>query len=133
MYDSEKMNNSMTLQIKTLEQYKEVYQESVEKPEYFWAKQAETFQWQQKWDSILEWDFKTPKIKWFAGGKLNITENCLAINQLLSGNLMIRMHQQRPIPIRNYMRRYVNLGMRLEHMVSRKGIGFVFTCQWYQN
>ena len=67
----------MTLQIKTLEQYKEVYKESVEQPEYFWAKQAETFHWQQKWDSILEWDFKTPKVKWFAGGKLNITENCL--------------------------------------------------------
>ncbi len=67
----------MTLQIKTLEQYKEVYKESVEKPEYFWAKQAETFHWQQKWDSILEWDFKTPNVKWFEGGKLNITENCL--------------------------------------------------------
>lgn len=67
----------MTLQIKTLEQYKEVYKESVEKPEFFWAKQAETFHWQQKWDSILEWDFKTPSIKWFEGGKLNITENCL--------------------------------------------------------
>ena len=67
----------MTLQIKTLEQYKEVYQESVEKPEYFWAKQAETFHWQKKWDNILEWDFKTPSIKWFEGGKLNITENCL--------------------------------------------------------
>jgi len=67
----------MTLQIKSLEQYNEVYRESVENPEKFWAEQAETFQWQQKWDKVLSWDFKKPEVKWFEGGKMNITENCL--------------------------------------------------------
>ncbi len=67
----------MTLQIKTLAQYKEAYQNSVENPEAFWAEQAETFTWKKQWDKTLEWDFKTPDIKWFKGGKLNITENCL--------------------------------------------------------
>ena len=67
----------MTLQIKSHEEYKAVYKKSVEQPEAFWAEQAETFQWQKKWDKVLEWDFKTPDVKWFAGAKLNITENCL--------------------------------------------------------
>ncbi len=67
----------MTLQIKSLKQYKSVYKKSVKDPEGFWAEQAETFQWQKKWDTTLEWDFKEPSVKWFKGGKLNITENCL--------------------------------------------------------
>ena len=67
----------MTLQIKSLKQYKSVYKKSVKDPESFWAEQAETFQWQKKWDTTLEWDFKKPDVKWFKGGKLNITENCL--------------------------------------------------------
>ena len=67
----------MTLQIKSLKQYKSAYKKSVKDPEGFWAAQAETFQWQKKWDTTLEWDFKGPSVKWFKGGKLNITENCL--------------------------------------------------------
>ena len=55
----------MTLQIKTLQQYKEAYKKSVENPEQFWEEQAETFQWQKKWDKVLEWDFRKPDIKWF--------------------------------------------------------------------
>lgn len=67
----------MTLQINSLENYKKVYAESVADPEAFWASQAETFTWQKKWDKVLEWDFRKPDVKWFVGGKLNITENCL--------------------------------------------------------
>jgi len=67
----------MTLQIKSLSEYKKVYKESVDNPEKFWAAQARTFKWMKKWDSVLEWDFKKPEIKWFSGGTLNITENCL--------------------------------------------------------
>lgn len=67
----------MTLQIQSLEEYNEVYKKSVEAPEEFWASQAETFTWRKKWDSTLEWNFREPDVKWFVGGKLNITENCL--------------------------------------------------------
>ncbi len=67
----------MTLRIKDLKEYKKVYQESIENPEGFWAAQAETFEWKQKWDKVLEWDFEKPDVKWFLNGKLNITENCL--------------------------------------------------------
>ncbi len=67
----------MTLQVKSLDEYKSAYQRSVDDPEGFWAEQAATFSWHKKWDKVLQWDFKKPDVKWFLGGKLNITENCL--------------------------------------------------------
>ena len=68
---------SYPYQIKSFEEYKEVYQKSIEDPGAFWASVAEHFSWRKKWDTALEWNFKEPKIEWFKGGKLNITENCL--------------------------------------------------------
>ncbi|WP_255505872.1 acetate--CoA ligase [Mesonia sp. K4-1] len=65
------------LQIKSFAEYKKTYKRSVENPEKFWSEVANNFSWKQKWDTTLEWDFSAPKIKWFKGGKLNITENCL--------------------------------------------------------
>ena len=67
----------MTHKISSFEQYKEIYQKSIEDPEQFWSDIADTFQWKQKWNKILEWNFEEPNIKWFLNGKLNITENCL--------------------------------------------------------
>ncbi len=68
---------SYPFQIKTLAQYHEDYKKSVDEPEAFWGAVAENFQWRKKWDKVLEWNFKEPKIEWFRGGKLNITENCI--------------------------------------------------------
>ena len=65
------------IQLKSFAEYKKAYKESVENPEAFWDKIAGEFQWQKKWDKTLEWDFSKPDVKWFQGGKLNITENCL--------------------------------------------------------
>ncbi len=64
-------------QIKSAEEYQSAYQKSVENPEEFWASVAENFQWKKKWNKVLDWNFKEPKISWFEGAKLNITENCL--------------------------------------------------------
>ena len=66
-----------TLKINSFKEYKEVYKKSVEDPEKFWSDQAKTFTWRKKWTKVLQWNFKEPDIKWFVGGKLNITENCL--------------------------------------------------------
>src|SRR5205809_767058 len=68
---------SCPYQIRSYEEYKEAYRQSVEDPEGFWAQIAQHFYWRRKWDKVLEWNFKEPKVQWFAGGKLNITENCL--------------------------------------------------------
>jgi acetyl-CoA synthetase len=64
-------------QIKSLEQYHEVYKNSIENPEAFWGAIAEHFVWHKKWDKVLDWNFVEPKVEWFKGGKLNITENCI--------------------------------------------------------
>lgn len=55
--------------------WKEVRRESVENPEEFWDKIAREFVWFEEWNKVLEWDY--PYAKWFTGGKLNITYNCL--------------------------------------------------------
>ena len=68
---------SYPYQIKSLEEYKETYKQSVEDPEKFWSVVAENFQWRRKWDKVSEWNFKDPDVKWFINGKLNITENCI--------------------------------------------------------
>ncbi len=64
-------------QIKSLDQYKLNYQKSIEEPENFWAFIAQHFVWKKKWDNVLNWNFKEPKVEWFAGARLNITENCI--------------------------------------------------------
>ena len=63
--------------INSFEQYQATYKQSVSHPEAFWAELAHSFVWKKKWDTVLKWDFDTPSVKWFEGGKLNITENCL--------------------------------------------------------
>ena len=64
-------------QITSFEHYQREYERSVADPAGFWADQARTFTWQRPWDTTLEWDFSGPDVRWFSGGKLNITENCI--------------------------------------------------------
>jgi len=64
-------------QIKTAEAYAQAWQKSNDNPEAFWGEIANHFTWHQKWDKVLEWNFSEPKIEWFKGAKLNITENCI--------------------------------------------------------
>lgn len=61
--------------IKSFAQYKRLYNESVKHPERFWAKIAEELVWFKKWSKVLEWN--PPFAKWFVGGKINISYNCL--------------------------------------------------------
>ena len=63
--------------ITSFEQYQSEYKKSIENPESFWAEIANGFSWKKKWGNVLEWNFEKPDVKWFIGGKLNITENCL--------------------------------------------------------
>ncbi len=64
--------------VKSMEEYKKAYAHSMEDPEGFWAQRAEELvTWDKKWDTVLEYDFSIPEIKWFQGGKLNVAANCL--------------------------------------------------------
>jgi acetyl-CoA synthetase len=61
--------------IKSLEQYRRMYRESIRQPAKFWGREANELAWRAPWKKVLEW--KAPFAKWFVGGKLNISENCL--------------------------------------------------------
>ena len=63
--------------IQNLDQYHELYNKSVEDPDAFWAEIAERLTWYKKWDTVQEFDFVEANIKYFAGGKLNVSYNCL--------------------------------------------------------
>ena len=68
---------SYPFQITSPEAYKVASEKSVKDPEGFWAEIASSFLWKRRWDKVLDWNFNEPKIEWFKGAKLNITENCI--------------------------------------------------------
>ncbi len=69
---------SQKAHIKSMKEYEEIYKRSIADPEKFWGEMAEkTLTWYKKWDKVLEYDFNKPSIKWFQGGKLNASVNCL--------------------------------------------------------
>lgn len=58
--------------------YHALYQYSIEQPETFWAEQAAQFlTWHQRWHTVLDYDYPSAYIRWFEGGKLNVSVNCL--------------------------------------------------------
>lgn len=73
--------------IKSLEEYYNVYNRSVRKPELFWEEIAEeNFYWQKRWSKVLSYDYKQAEFKWFENAKLNITENCIDRHLYTRGN-----------------------------------------------
>ena len=52
-----------------------IYERAASDPEGFWAEQAETLEWTRRWDTVMEWT--PPFVKWFVGGSLNASVNCL--------------------------------------------------------
>ena len=66
---------SASAHIKSFEEYEKLYEEAAADVPAFWAKQAEALDWFEKWDTVLEWN--EPFAKWFVGGKINISYNCL--------------------------------------------------------
>ena len=61
--------------IQSMEQYKKMWNESIKNPEKFFAREAKELTWQKPWTKVLDW--KCPHAKWFVGGQLNVSENCL--------------------------------------------------------
>jgi len=66
---------SRAARIPSREAYDALYQRSIDDPEAFWAEMAEQLAWSKRWDRVLEWD--PPFAKWFTGGRLNLSANCL--------------------------------------------------------
>lgn len=63
--------------VKSLDEYKKLYEESIKDPEAFWAKEAEELHWFKPWDKVFSWDPKEARCEWFKGGKTNVSYNCL--------------------------------------------------------
>ena len=62
----------------TRAQYDALYRRSIQDPKGFWAEQAREFvSWIKPWDRVLDWDYRRAHIRWFEGGKLNVSANCL--------------------------------------------------------
>ncbi|WP_019865511.1 acetate--CoA ligase [Methylovulum miyakonense] len=62
----------------TAETYQTLYQQSIDQPEAFWDGQAERFlTWDKRWDKVMDYDYPTAYIRWFEGGRLNVSANCL--------------------------------------------------------
>src|SRR5216117_3353022 len=66
---------SSKARIKSLAQYQRMHRESIRQPAKFWAREASELVWRARWKKVLQWN--APFAKWFVGGKLNISENCL--------------------------------------------------------
>jgi acetyl-CoA synthetase len=62
--------------VKSVEEYEELHQRSIDDPEGWWSEQASNLKWQKPWDTVLDWS-GAPFAKWFEGGQLNAAENCL--------------------------------------------------------
>ena len=63
--------------IKSYEEYEKIYKESIDNPDSFWEKQANRLNWYEKWNTISKVDYTKAEIKWFLGGKLNASYNCI--------------------------------------------------------
>ena len=63
--------------IKSMDEYRQIYQRSISDMEGFWAEMADQIDWYKKWDKVLVENFKEGKHEWFVGGKLNVCYNCL--------------------------------------------------------
>src|SRR2546430_1676018 len=66
---------SAKARIKSRAEYDRLYRESIDRPDEFWSREAEALKWFKKWDRVLEWN--CPHAKWFVGGKINVSYNCL--------------------------------------------------------
>ncbi|NNJ54888.1 MAG: acetyl-coenzyme A synthetase, partial [Bacteroidia bacterium] len=72
---------------KSIEDYHQLYKESIDAPEKFWSDFADQeFTWKEKWSQVLDFDLSKPEVNWFKGAKLNITENCIDRHLDTKGN-----------------------------------------------
>ena len=78
---------SRQARFKSLDEYRALYQRSIQDPEGFWGEQAEELEWARKWDRVLEW--KAPHARWFLNGRLNLSVNCLDRHVAAGKNILI--------------------------------------------
>ncbi len=112
---------SQKAQIKSLAEYDALYKESVEQPEKFWGRVAQDLHWFKKWDKVLEWN--APWAKWFLGGELNLSYNCLDRHvQTARKNKAALIWESEPGEVRTYT--YQQLWREVQKFANvLKGLG----------
>jgi len=70
-------NTSKNAHISSLDRYDEIYKQSIDDPDKFWAETAQRIHWNKSWDTVQNFDFVQGRIEWFSGGKLNACYNCI--------------------------------------------------------
>ena len=68
---------SQNSHIKSYNEYKRIYNESVKDKDQFWSKVSERIDWYKPWETVKKYDFHKGKIEWFLKGKLNASYNCI--------------------------------------------------------
>ena len=108
--------------IKHLEEYFQVYRKSLFEPENFWEEIAEEhFLWHKRWDTVLEWDFKKPDVKWFKGARLNVAENCIDRHLRTRGDkTAIIFEPNNPEELAHGLAQYIE-SARLRHDMAAAG------------
>ncbi|GBE13201.1 acetyl-coenzyme A synthetase [bacterium BMS3Abin13] len=112
--------------VKSMDQYRQEYRYSMDDPEGFWAERAEELiTWDKKWDKVLEWDFRKPEIKWFQGGRLNISYNCLD-RHLSNGRrnkaaLIWQGEPEEDVKVYTYQMLYTEV-CRFANVLKKKGV-----------
>lgn len=70
-----------------MDQYKKLYNESIQNPEKFWGEQAERLHWFKKWDRVKNTQYTKPvSVRWFEGGELNVSYNCVDRHAQIRGD-----------------------------------------------
>ncbi|MBI1267945.1 MAG: acetate--CoA ligase [Cryomorphaceae bacterium] len=76
----------MDIRIRSFKEYEQKYAQSVDEPDSFWNEVAQQYIWRKPYEKVCQWEFETPDVQWFLGGKMNITENCLDRHLAARGN-----------------------------------------------
>ncbi|MGB3074124.1 MAG: acetate--CoA ligase, partial [Chitinophagales bacterium] len=76
----------MLPRITSFHDYKNAYEQSLHDPDAFWSSVADSFHWKKKWEHVQSGGFEKVDYKWFEGGKLNLSENCLDVHLKTSGD-----------------------------------------------
>jgi acetyl-CoA synthetase len=110
--------------IKTEEEYKKIYEESIKDPEKFWAEKAEQLHWFKKWDTVFTYDKKNVKFTWFKGGKINMCYNCLDRNLDKRGDKTAIIWQGEPEDdVKKYTYKELHKEVcRFANVLKKKGI-----------
>lgn len=110
--------------IKSEEEYKKLYEESIKDPEKFWAEKAQQLHWFKEWNTIFTYDKKNIKFTWFKGGKINVCYNCLDRNLEKRGDKVAIIWQGEPEDdVKKYTYKELHKEVcRFANVLKKKGI-----------